>query len=224
MLHIGVNLGFGNLHEHLTDEQMVAGELRLAELADRLGYDSLWAVEHHFDDYCDVPGQRPAPGQRRRPNRAPEARHRCGDPAVERPPTGRREDDNARYRLRRPGHLRHGTRAVPHGVRAVPDPDERVPRAVRRGIGDDRQCAGDRLDLRRRAVLSATAHRAAATPAPVVPRSSLLRRRVAGLAHLVRQPRGRAHDDRHAARAQPRAAVHGVPHPVRGQTRRERHH
>jgi alkanesulfonate monooxygenase SsuD/methylene tetrahydromethanopterin reductase-like flavin-dependent oxidoreductase (luciferase family) len=53
--HIGVNLGFGNLHESLTDEQMCQGELALAELADRLGYDSLWAVEHHFDDYAMCP-------------------------------------------------------------------------------------------------------------------------------------------------------------------------
>jgi alkanesulfonate monooxygenase SsuD/methylene tetrahydromethanopterin reductase-like flavin-dependent oxidoreductase (luciferase family) len=53
--HVGVNLGFGNLHEKLTDEQMYAGELALAELADRLGYDSLWAVEHHFDDYAMCP-------------------------------------------------------------------------------------------------------------------------------------------------------------------------
>jgi alkanesulfonate monooxygenase SsuD/methylene tetrahydromethanopterin reductase-like flavin-dependent oxidoreductase (luciferase family) len=55
MLHIGVNLGFGNLHENLSDEQMYHGELRLAELADRLGFDSLWAVEHHFDDYAMCP-------------------------------------------------------------------------------------------------------------------------------------------------------------------------
>jgi alkanesulfonate monooxygenase SsuD/methylene tetrahydromethanopterin reductase-like flavin-dependent oxidoreductase (luciferase family) len=55
MLHVGVNLGFGNLHERLTDEQMCLGELRLAELADRLGYDSVWAVEHHFDDYSMCP-------------------------------------------------------------------------------------------------------------------------------------------------------------------------
>jgi alkanesulfonate monooxygenase SsuD/methylene tetrahydromethanopterin reductase-like flavin-dependent oxidoreductase (luciferase family) len=55
MSHIGVNLGFGKLHEDLTDEQMYAGELKLAELADRLGYDSLWAVEHHFDDYAMCP-------------------------------------------------------------------------------------------------------------------------------------------------------------------------
>lgn len=55
MLHIGVNLGFGNLHDNMPDEQMYHGELRLAELADRLGFDSLWAVEHHFDDYAMCP-------------------------------------------------------------------------------------------------------------------------------------------------------------------------
>jgi alkanesulfonate monooxygenase SsuD/methylene tetrahydromethanopterin reductase-like flavin-dependent oxidoreductase (luciferase family) len=53
--HIGVNLGFGKLHEDLSDDQMYAGELKLAELADRLGFDSLWAVEHHFDDYAMCP-------------------------------------------------------------------------------------------------------------------------------------------------------------------------
>jgi alkanesulfonate monooxygenase SsuD/methylene tetrahydromethanopterin reductase-like flavin-dependent oxidoreductase (luciferase family) len=55
MSHIGVNLGFGNLHEKLSDEQMYAGELKLAGIAEQLGYDSLWAVEHHFDDYAMCP-------------------------------------------------------------------------------------------------------------------------------------------------------------------------
>ena len=45
MMHVGVNLGFGNLHEDMSDHRMVESELRLAELADRLGYDSVWAVE-----------------------------------------------------------------------------------------------------------------------------------------------------------------------------------
>jgi alkanesulfonate monooxygenase SsuD/methylene tetrahydromethanopterin reductase-like flavin-dependent oxidoreductase (luciferase family) len=54
-MHIGVNLGFGNLHPDLSDEQMYAGEIRLAEYADRLGFDSLWVVEHHFDDYAMCP-------------------------------------------------------------------------------------------------------------------------------------------------------------------------
>src|SRR5260370_3416227 len=55
MSHVGVNLGFGNRHESLTDEQMYVGEVQIAELADRLGFDSLWAVEHHFDDYAMCP-------------------------------------------------------------------------------------------------------------------------------------------------------------------------
>lgn len=42
------NLGFGNLHEKLSDEQMYAGQLKLAWIAEQLGYDSLWAVEHHL--------------------------------------------------------------------------------------------------------------------------------------------------------------------------------
>lgn len=55
MLNIGVNLGFGNLHENLNDRQMFEGELQLADLSDRLGFDSLWAVEHHFEDYSMCP-------------------------------------------------------------------------------------------------------------------------------------------------------------------------
>jgi alkanesulfonate monooxygenase SsuD/methylene tetrahydromethanopterin reductase-like flavin-dependent oxidoreductase (luciferase family) len=55
VLNIGVNLGFANLHDDMSDEQMYQGELRLAELADQLGFDSLWAVEHHFDDYAMCP-------------------------------------------------------------------------------------------------------------------------------------------------------------------------
>ncbi len=55
MSHVGVNLGFGNLHEKLTDEQMYAGEVAISVLADQLGFDSLWAVEHHFDDYAMCP-------------------------------------------------------------------------------------------------------------------------------------------------------------------------
>jgi alkanesulfonate monooxygenase SsuD/methylene tetrahydromethanopterin reductase-like flavin-dependent oxidoreductase (luciferase family) len=54
-MHIGMNLGFGNLHENLPDDEMYAGEVGLAELAERLGFDSVWAVEHHFDDYAMCP-------------------------------------------------------------------------------------------------------------------------------------------------------------------------
>ena len=55
MLSIGINLGFGNLHPELTDEQMYEGDVSVGILADQLGYDHLWAVEHHFDDYSMCP-------------------------------------------------------------------------------------------------------------------------------------------------------------------------
>lgn len=55
MLNIGINLGFGKLHEDLTDEQMYDGEISLAVKADELGYDSVWATEHHFTDYSLIP-------------------------------------------------------------------------------------------------------------------------------------------------------------------------
>lgn len=32
MSHVGVNLGFGNLHENLTDEQMYLGEVATSSL------------------------------------------------------------------------------------------------------------------------------------------------------------------------------------------------
>lgn len=55
MLNIGINLGFGKLHEDLTDEEMYHGEIDLAVRAEGLGYDSVWAVEHHFSDYSMCP-------------------------------------------------------------------------------------------------------------------------------------------------------------------------
>jgi alkanesulfonate monooxygenase SsuD/methylene tetrahydromethanopterin reductase-like flavin-dependent oxidoreductase (luciferase family) len=52
---VGVLLIFQNWHENLTDAEMYAGELRLAEMLEDHGFDSVWCVEHHFDDYSMVP-------------------------------------------------------------------------------------------------------------------------------------------------------------------------
>jgi alkanesulfonate monooxygenase SsuD/methylene tetrahydromethanopterin reductase-like flavin-dependent oxidoreductase (luciferase family) len=50
ILHIFQNyLGRGR------DQDMVADEMRLAELAEPLGYDKVWCVEHHFTDYAACP-------------------------------------------------------------------------------------------------------------------------------------------------------------------------
>jgi alkanesulfonate monooxygenase SsuD/methylene tetrahydromethanopterin reductase-like flavin-dependent oxidoreductase (luciferase family) len=39
----------------VTDAQVYDEEVRLAELADELGFDALWPVEHHFEDYSFCP-------------------------------------------------------------------------------------------------------------------------------------------------------------------------
>ncbi len=40
-----------NWHRDLNDFQMYQGEIDLAIAADQQGYDSIWCVEHHFEDY-----------------------------------------------------------------------------------------------------------------------------------------------------------------------------
>lgn len=44
-----------NWHENLTDQQMYQGEIEMAINADKLGFDSLWTVEHHFEPYGMCP-------------------------------------------------------------------------------------------------------------------------------------------------------------------------
>jgi alkanesulfonate monooxygenase SsuD/methylene tetrahydromethanopterin reductase-like flavin-dependent oxidoreductase (luciferase family) len=41
--------------DSVTDAQVYDEEVRLAELADELGFHALWPVEHHFDDYSFCP-------------------------------------------------------------------------------------------------------------------------------------------------------------------------
>ena len=54
-MKVGVLLVFQNWHENLSDEEMFLQEIRLGEMAEALGYDSVWSVEHHFDDYSMCP-------------------------------------------------------------------------------------------------------------------------------------------------------------------------
>ena len=54
-MHVGYAPLFQNPGNVLSDADVYIHELRLAERAEPLGFDSLWSVEHHFTDYTMCP-------------------------------------------------------------------------------------------------------------------------------------------------------------------------
>jgi len=53
-MHVGMSTFFQNL-TNLKDEEVYANELGMADLAEPLGFDSIWAAEHHFKGYTMCP-------------------------------------------------------------------------------------------------------------------------------------------------------------------------
>ena len=54
-MHVGYGLVFQNPNNQLSDREVWLNEIRLAEMAEPLGFDSIWSIEHHFDDYSMCP-------------------------------------------------------------------------------------------------------------------------------------------------------------------------
>lgn len=54
-MHVGMAAVFQNPGKARSDRDVYLNELRLAELAEPLGYESVWGVEHHFTDYTMCP-------------------------------------------------------------------------------------------------------------------------------------------------------------------------
>ena len=54
-MDVGVQLIFQNERKDMSDEEMFLHEAETAELADELGFDSVWPVEHHFRSYAMCP-------------------------------------------------------------------------------------------------------------------------------------------------------------------------
>ena len=54
-MHVGISTTFQNPGKLLSDYEVYCNELRLVDLAEPLGYDSIWAAEHHFTDYIMCP-------------------------------------------------------------------------------------------------------------------------------------------------------------------------
>jgi len=54
-MHVGSSIFFQNFQHKRTDLEVYRNELKLADLAEPLGFDSIWGVEHHFTDYTMCP-------------------------------------------------------------------------------------------------------------------------------------------------------------------------
>ncbi len=54
-MHVGMGVVFQGQGEGRTDRNVYRNELRLGDLAEPLGFESLWGVEHHFTDYTMCP-------------------------------------------------------------------------------------------------------------------------------------------------------------------------
>src|SRR5438270_9428342 len=55
-MDVGIQMVFASYGwDNISDAQVWDEELRLARLADELGFDVLWSVEHHFYDYSFCP-------------------------------------------------------------------------------------------------------------------------------------------------------------------------
>jgi alkanesulfonate monooxygenase SsuD/methylene tetrahydromethanopterin reductase-like flavin-dependent oxidoreductase (luciferase family) len=54
-MRVGTTAIFQNPHDARPDHEVYQNDLRLAELAEPLGFDSVWGVEHHFTDYTMCP-------------------------------------------------------------------------------------------------------------------------------------------------------------------------
>jgi alkanesulfonate monooxygenase SsuD/methylene tetrahydromethanopterin reductase-like flavin-dependent oxidoreductase (luciferase family) len=54
-MHVGVGVIFQGQGEGRTDRNVYRNELRLGDLAEPLGFESIWGVEHHFTEYTMCP-------------------------------------------------------------------------------------------------------------------------------------------------------------------------
>ena len=54
-MHVGMSAVFQNPFNQRPDLEVYQNELRLVDLAEPLGFESVWGVEHHFTDYTMCP-------------------------------------------------------------------------------------------------------------------------------------------------------------------------
>ncbi|MCR9243243.1 MAG: LLM class flavin-dependent oxidoreductase [Rhodobiaceae bacterium] len=54
-MQVGIQMVFQNFNREVSDAQVYDEDIKLGILAEELGFDALWPVEHHFEDYSFCP-------------------------------------------------------------------------------------------------------------------------------------------------------------------------
>src|SRR5438876_6802061 len=54
-MKVGMSIFMQNTNNKWSDYEVYRNNLKLADLAEPLGFDSVWSVEHHFTDYTMCP-------------------------------------------------------------------------------------------------------------------------------------------------------------------------
>ena len=54
-MKVGGAVIFQNPHNARSDRDVYVEDLKIGDLYEPLGFDSIWSVEHHFDDYTMCP-------------------------------------------------------------------------------------------------------------------------------------------------------------------------
>jgi alkanesulfonate monooxygenase SsuD/methylene tetrahydromethanopterin reductase-like flavin-dependent oxidoreductase (luciferase family) len=54
-MHVGMTTFFQNIGRAIPDREVYRHEISMADLAEPLGFNSIWGAEHHFDDYTMCP-------------------------------------------------------------------------------------------------------------------------------------------------------------------------
>ena len=53
-MQFGVQMVFQNYNGEVSDAQVYEEDINLGLLAEELGFDALWPVEHHFENYSSA--------------------------------------------------------------------------------------------------------------------------------------------------------------------------
>ena len=54
-MHVDMTTFFQNLSGTHTDQEAYQHQLSMTDMAEPLGFESIWTVKHHFDDYAMCP-------------------------------------------------------------------------------------------------------------------------------------------------------------------------